>query len=140
MCINHDALTKENNYATLLEAVAHIMKKHDDEILDIKHELHQMTSKVSQLEKEMRTLKETSSEANLARNIGSTIQQNYKSTTDEEVEITNEVKSGKAEVPKSSNEQTIQNKDTDPKCKWCGNKYETEKMLQKHMNTKHDNK
>ena len=51
-----------------------------------------MTSKVYQLEKEMRTLKETSSEANLARNIGSTIQQNYKSTTYEEVEITNEVK------------------------------------------------
>ena len=59
---NHDALTKENKYATLLEAVAHVMKKHDDEILDMKQELHQMTSKVSQLENEMSLTVETVSE------------------------------------------------------------------------------
>ena len=56
---NHDALTKEKNYATLLEAVAHVMKKHDDEILDMKQELHRMTSKVSWLEKEMSLLVES---------------------------------------------------------------------------------
>ena len=44
---NHDALTKEKNYATILKAVAHVMKKHDDEIHDKKQELRQMTSKVS---------------------------------------------------------------------------------------------
>ena len=91
-------------------------------------------------EKEMRTLKDTGSEGNLYRNTGSTIQQNSKSTTDEEIKITSEVMSGKAEVSRSSNEQTNQNKDTDIKCKICGNNYKTEKMLQKHMNTKHDDK
>ena len=36
--------------------------------------------------------------------------------------------SGKEEVTKSSHEQKIQNKDTDIKCKLCGNKYKTDKV------------
>ena len=46
--------------------------------------------------------------------------------------------SAKEELTKSSHEQKIQNKDTDIKCKLCGNTYKTEKMFQKHMNTKHE--
>ena len=52
--------------------------------------------------------------------------------------ITKEVVSDKAKVTKSSNGQNIQYNDTDIKCTLCCNKYKTKKMLQRHMNTKHD--
>ena len=68
----------------------------------------------------------------------STKLQNSKSTIGEEVVITKDVVSDKTKIIKSYNGQNIQNNDTAIKCTLCGNKYKTEKMLQRHMNTKHD--
>ena len=51
------------------------MKKHDDEILDMKQELHQMTSKVYQLEKEMSLSVEQSLEKSQGQKYNRTLNQ-----------------------------------------------------------------
>jgi hypothetical protein len=115
--------------------MANAVLKNNDEMSKIKEEMNQMRSIMTSLQQKLKLI-ETKSCDNQVK-----YQKQFpKSNTDKEVEITRVVMSGKAELPKSSNEQNIQKEDRVIKCKFCDNKYKTEKMLQRHINTKHDDK
>ena len=72
---DHDKSSEQKEKATFNEAVANILKRHDDEILEMKQEIIQMNSNILKLEKELSLFKVTRPETNLHVNTRSAVKQ-----------------------------------------------------------------
>ena len=127
---DHDKSSKEKEKATFNEAVANILKRHDDEILEMKQEMTQMKSNMLKLEEELSLFKLTRSETNLHVNTRSAVKQTKRNIESiPEVPNTKEVMDDEPEKTKSSEGNIIQNEETNLNCQFCSNKYKTDKML-----------
>jgi hypothetical protein len=115
---DHDKSSKEREQATLTEAVANLLKRHNNEILEMRQEMTQIKSKMEKHEEELSLFKrsETNPHVNTRSVVKQTNKKNIESTT--EVLVSKIVTHDELQNTILSKGNMIQNEEINLKCQF----------------------